>query len=183
LRQFVYLLSNGDSNCVFDIKPLHTYSVMEVATIALIKPGYLLAIYILIFIIFLLFINLCCMVFIRATLPCPPLSFVLAGDMAISTHAPPCEQWLASMGAGAGLSFGLPFPASALPCPPCWVVVHCVVFQIRAIGAGAGPSSPLCLLTSCCLSTRDPPHEQLLMRLGAGGVSGWCGLSRTGFHH
>jgi hypothetical protein len=30
-------------------------------------------------------------------------------------------------------------------------------------------------------STRDPPHEQLLMGLVVGGVSGWCGLSRTGF--
>jgi hypothetical protein len=74
--------------------------------------------------------------FICATLPCPPPLFALAGDMAVSTRDPPCEQWLASVGAGAGLSFSggdmvtwwavvvacsfvLPSPPLALPCPGC----------------------------------------------------------------
>jgi hypothetical protein len=154
-------------------------------------------------------------------LPCPPLpppslSFVLAGDVAVSTHNPPCEQWLTRLGPGAGLSFvawcsfvppspalpcrscwlvmwplapaihpassglqawgwvlcchsaspSLPLPCPALPCPACWVVICCVAFETWAIGAGAGPSSPLCLLTSCHRSTHDPPHKQLLVRLG-----------------
>jgi hypothetical protein len=34
------------------------------------------------------------------------ISVVVVSDVAISTHDPPCEQWLVSMEAGAGFSFG-----------------------------------------------------------------------------
>jgi hypothetical protein len=112
--------------------------------------------------------------------PCPPLPslwFVLGGDAAISTRDPPCEQWLASVGAGAGLLFGLPCPVALRSTPQA---------EARGRGAGAGAAVPSCWAVICpplpclCLplpspdccrvvvcddvavSTHDPPCEQWL---------------------
>jgi hypothetical protein len=75
--------------------------------------------------------------------PSPPLPIVMpwCGDMAVSTHNPPHEQWLAGLGQVLGCCL--------------WCGVHSCL----------PPSLP------SCHSTHDPPHEQLLMGLGAGGAS------------
>jgi hypothetical protein len=87
--------------------------------------------------------------FIRATLPCPPPSFALAGDVAVSTCDPPCEQWLASVGAGAGSVVG---HGCLLVVALCWpFVLH------------------LSLVSTC-----NPPYKQRLVGVGAGaGAGGW----------
>jgi hypothetical protein len=52
-------------------------------------------------------VGCCCVVIRSSNLPSPGRrSPVWCGDKAVSTHEPPHEQWLAGVGAGAGLSFG-----------------------------------------------------------------------------
>jgi hypothetical protein len=89
---------------------------------------------------------------------------MLGGDMAVSTCDPPCEQWLASMGAGAGLLFSLPCP----PLPP----DHCraVVWWCGVVFVPPLPSPPR--HHTVAVSTHNPPCEQWLAGLGAG--AGGC---------
>jgi hypothetical protein len=51
-------------------------------------------------------------------------SFIIGGDVAVSTHHPPYEQWLTGLGAGAGLSLVvwhlfMPPTHLTLPSPHC----------------------------------------------------------------
>jgi hypothetical protein len=84
--------------------------------------------------------------------PLPPLC-LLARRHRGDDGRPPCEKGLAVVGAG------------------CW---------------GAVSSSPACCVPHhgcrCHHSTRDPPHNQLLMRLGVGGASSVTILGRGSCH-
>jgi hypothetical protein len=127
--------------------------------------------------------------------------------MAVSTHDPPYEQWLAAEGVGAGsvvvvgwsvrcgghLGMGdLSWQFLVLRASPCpsfcgsggvalGTLVTIVIVPLVFIFPRIGRCSPVAILIaplstplSPCRrrhrSTRDPPHEQLLMRLGAGSV-------------
>jgi Na+-transporting NADH:ubiquinone oxidoreductase subunit NqrD len=78
-------------------------------------------------------------------------SFEMCGDVAVSTRDPPCEQWLAGLGAGAGFPF----------------VAWCL-FVLQPFP----PSPSLTIIMPWCgdvaISTCDPPCKQWLAGLGAG---------------
>jgi hypothetical protein len=80
--------------------------------------------------------------------------------VAISTRDPPCEQWLAGLGVGAGLSF----------------VAWCSTFDLHHSSFVVCRSSPI-VGGDMAISTRDPPCKQWHAGLGAGaGMSfvAWC---------
>ena len=91
--------------------------------------------------------------------PRPP-SRSLSSSLSLS---PPCEQWLAGLGWGAGLSFVRASPPS-LPSPPLHVV---------ALWCG-----------DVAVSTHDPPREQWLAGLGRVlGCRSWRGVRGVAFVH
>jgi hypothetical protein len=103
-----------------------------------------------------------------------------------STRDPPHKQLLVRLGAGSVLFVVLclslsPLPAfprrplsSPFPCstprPPCEQGLAAVVGGVAPPLCSLGSPSPRCPRCSRH-STRVPPHKQLLMGLGAGGVS------------
>jgi hypothetical protein len=101
-----------------------------------------------------------------------PHCCVLPSPCHCSTCNPPHEQFLMRLGVGGVLSC---VPSlSLLPthsCPPILVLIllltHCchIIILLSSFSHCCVPASP------CHCSTHNPPHEQLLMRLGVGGVS------------
>jgi hypothetical protein len=94
--------------------------------------------------------------------PHPPHTHVITwcGEVAISTRNPPCKQWLAGLGVGAGLPFVAWRSFMLQPSPP---------------------SPPLTVVMPWCgdvaVSTCDLPCKQWLTGLGVGAGSSfiaWC---------
>jgi hypothetical protein len=113
--------------------------------------------------------------------PSPPLPVVTpwCGDMAISTHDPPHEQWLTGLGAGAGLSFVV------------WRLWHCVHVHVSLSPSPSPSPSPPCkqLLTAVgrgCCGGHGGPHSHLAAPLSTPRAvahgSGW-GCCGGGHHH
>jgi hypothetical protein len=77
---------------------------------------------------------------------------------------PPCKQWLAGMGVVSRV--GQPVSSSPLSSSSLLSPTHSASRDLQRWWWWRHPCPP----SRCRQSTHDPPHEQLLMRLGAGGV-------------
>jgi hypothetical protein len=96
------------------------------------------------------------------------LSVLVGSSLTISTHDPPCEQWLSSGGGGCWVVVCLWCGVRS-----CWLLGSGLSFVGVRVGWGSPSLSflhPRPTLHRCCHSTHDPPHKQLLVRLGAGGA-------------
>jgi hypothetical protein len=84
---------------------------------------------------------------------------VIGGDVAISTHDPPCEQWLTGLGAGAGMSF-VAWHSFMAPTLPSLSSVH-PRSTPQAVARGAGGGWCLPLFLSAHLSLIDSLASRL----------------------
>jgi hypothetical protein len=112
-----------------------------------------------------------------SSFPCPPPSY-LALPLPVSTLRAVarsggwgcCGGWRRCGGCGRLVLVPLVLLASSSPCPPSSPpVVLLVSLSPRPPSSGGGGGTPVPLSRRRRPSTRDPPHEQLLVRLGAGG--------------
>jgi hypothetical protein len=99
-----------------------------------------------------LFVTWCS--FVYPPLPSP------SRDVAVSTRDPPCKQWLAGLGAGAGLSFIMwhSFVYPPLPSPSCDVAVSTWNPPCKQWLAGLGAGAGLRGVRSCILPS---PHRHV----------------------